>query len=316
MARPAEGAAPVGRRMSDSPRHCPACGTGPQLATLFLEESIDASRLSALSFASRKAPEYMSYHLVRCTKCDLVYADHPPSADVLAAAYHAAAFDSAQEADDAAEAYIRAAKAMLAELPRRQSALEIGTGTGAFLERLRREGFCELVGIEPSRAAIEAAPAPRRAWIREGMFEERDWPTASFDLVCCFMTLEHVRDPAAIAEAALRLLRPGGAFVAVTHDYRSSVNRLLGKRSPIVDIEHMQLFSRASVRHLFEAAGFDRVAVTAFTNRYRASYWLRLMPLPHAAKAGLAWIFAATGFDRVRIGLNVGNLFVTGFRRG
>ncbi|MGZ5194616.1 MAG: class I SAM-dependent methyltransferase [Ramlibacter sp.] len=295
-------------------RPCPVCDAGPDKAVLFLEDSIDAARLSEFSFASRKVPEYMSHRLVRCTVCDVVYVDSPPDAQQLANAYHVAAYDSAEEADDAAAAYLRAAQAALRQLPRRRSALEIGTGTGIFLECLRSEGFSELAGVEPSAAAINAAPLHRRAWLREGVFQESDFEAASFDLVCCFMTLEHVREPRAIADAAMRLLRPGGAFVAVTHDYRSPVNRLLGKRSPIIDIEHMQLFSAASVRRLFEGSGYERIAVNAFVNRYRTSYWLRLAPLPAWLKGGLARALTVTGMDEARIGVNVGNVFSAGFK--
>jgi hypothetical protein len=102
--------------------------------------------------------------------------------------------------------------------------------------------------------------------------------------------------------------------VAVTHDYRSAVNRLLGKRSPIIDIEHMQLFSAASVRRLFEEAGYERVDVNAFVNRYRANYWLRLAPLPARLKSGISRLLVACGMDR-HIGFNVGNVFTTGFKR-
>jgi len=297
-------------------RPCPVCEAGPDKAVPFLEDSIDASRLSEFSFASRKVPEYMSHRLVRCTACDLVYADSPPDAQALATAYHLAAYDSAQEADDAAAAYLQAAQPALRQLPRRCSALEIGAGTGIFLECLGSAGFTDLTGVEPSAAAIDAAPAHRRAWLREGVFRESDFEPESFDLVCCFMTLEHVRDPRAIADAAMRLLRPGGAFVAVTHDYRSPVNRLLGKRSPIIDIEHMQLFSAASVRRLFEGSDYERISVNAFVNRYRTSYWLRLAPLPSALKAGLTRALSATRMDRLRIGMNVGNLFAAGFKHG
>jgi SAM-dependent methyltransferase len=304
----------VSPRHDAPPRPCPVCDAGPEAAVLFLEDSIDAARVSEFSFASRKVPEYMSHRLVRCTACDAVYAEAPPAAEELATAYHLAAYDSAEEADDAAAAYVRAAQPALRQLRGRERALEIGAGTGVFLECLQGEGFSQLVGVEPSLAAIRAAPAHRRAWIREGVFREADFAPSSFDLVCCFMTLEHVRDPRTIAEAAMRLLRPGGAFVAVTHDYRSAVNRLLGKRSPIIDIEHMQLFSAASVRRLFEGAGYERVAVNAFVNRYRAGYWLRLAPLPKPLKTALARAFAAMKLDRLYIGMNVGNVFTAGFK--
>ena len=88
-----------------------------------------------------------------------------------------------------------------------------------------KPAFAILFGIEPSTAAIDAAPAHRRTWIREGIFEGSDFPPESFDLICCFMTLEHVQDPGALVAAAHRLLRPGGVFVGVTHNRRAWLDR-------------------------------------------------------------------------------------------
>jgi len=296
-------------------RNCPVCHADFKNAKLFIEKNIDSAKLSGFSFASRKEPEYMCHRLVQCPNCGLVYADQPPGEDELAHAYHVADYDSSEEANDAAASYIRAIRPMFGALARRQSALEIGTGTGIFLEYLLREGFTNLVGIEPSSAAIAAAPEYRRAWIREGMFEENDFDPGSFDLICCFMTMEHVRDPDIIAHSALRLLRPGGAFVTVTHDYRTPINRLLGKRSPIIDIEHMQLFSKRSVRHLFERAGYADVTVKAFVNAYSLRYWMRLAPLPRGIKLAISSLMASIGLDNVKLGVNVGNIVTTGFKR-
>jgi SAM-dependent methyltransferase len=296
-------------------RPCPVCHTGSEASKLFVEKNIDSAKLSGFSFSSRKEPEFMCHRLVQCTNCDLVYADQPPGADELAHAYHVADYDSSEEANDAAASYIRAIKPTLSALAQRQSVLEIGTGTGIFLECLSREGFTKLVGVEPSAAAITAAPENRRAWIREGIFEEKDFSPDSFDLICCFMTMEHVHDPDVVAKAAFRLLRPGGAFVTVTHDYRSLVNRLLGKRSPIIDIEHMQLFSKHSVRQLLESVGYADVSVKAFANTYSLRYWLRLAPLPRGIKSAASGLLAALGLDNIKLGVNVGNLIAIGFKR-
>ena len=292
------------------------CGAAHDSAKLFLEENIDSSRLSEFSFASRKQPEYMCHRLVQCQVCDLVYVPYPPGQDELAAAYHNADYDSSEEGNDAAAAYLRAIRAVLVRLPRRQSALEIGTGTAVFLEHLQQSGFEQLVGVEPSTAAIAAAPMHRRAWIRQGIFVESDFPPESFDLICCFMTMEHVADPAQITSAAMRLLRPGGALVTVTHDYRSLVNRLLGKKSPIIDIEHMQLFSARSISYLFEKSGYQNVSVQKFPNTYAMRYWLRLAPLPDRRKAALTSLLAKLGLDGVKLSFNVGNSLAAGFKPG
>jgi SAM-dependent methyltransferase len=203
---------------------------------------------------------------------------------------------------------------VLTKLRNRGSALEIGTGTAAFLERLSDAGFGELVGIEPSTAAIDAAPEHRKAWIREGIFEGSDFPPESFDLICCFMTLEHVQDPGALVAAAHRLLRPGGVFVGVTHNRRAWLNRLLGRRSPIVDVEHMQLFSEQSSKELLSRNGYVEIGGASFRNAYRLGYWLRLVPMSRTLKDKLTRGIRGTLLDSRRIPFNVGNYMSWGFK--
>ncbi|HEV2595908.1 MAG TPA: class I SAM-dependent methyltransferase [Sphingomicrobium sp.] len=295
-------------------RDCPVCGSSSNNSELFLADSRDERLLSGTSFASRKVPEFMSHAMVRCFSCDLAYVDRPPSVEELAESYHSADYDSAEEAEDAADAYARAIAPILARLQERRAALEIGTGTGAFLDRLHRAGFRDLVGIEPSTAAIDAAPPHRQPWIREGIFEGCDFAPDSFDLICCFMTLEHVQNPGELVAAAHRLLRPGGAFVAVTHNRRAWLNRLLGRRSPIVDIEHMQLFSPHSSMHLLMTNGYVDVSGTSFWNSYRPSYWLRLVPIKRSIKDVLTRRLRGTWLDSRRIPLNVGNFMSWGLK--
>jgi SAM-dependent methyltransferase len=297
-----------------NPRSCPVCATPAAAARLFLAKNIDPAQMSAFSFASRKLPEFMCHQLVQCPTCDLVYANEPPDQADLAHAYHVSDFDSAQEADDAAAAYDSAIQPVLAKLTHKDSALEIGTGTGIFLEALKTRGFNTLIGVEPSSAAIAAAPAHRQAWIHEAIFREADFQPQSFDLICCFMTMEHVRDPHEIAAAASRLLRPGGAIALVTHDYRSGINRLLGRHSPIIDIEHMQLFSPTSIRQLLQRNHFESIAVTSFRNRYSLRYWIRLLPLAVGVKQNIIKACEAVGLADTKISCNVGNMLSYGFR--
>jgi len=295
-------------------RPCPVCKCSSKDARLFFKKNINPAKLNEFSYASRKLPEFMNHQLVQCPVCDLVYADQPPGENELANAYHVAQYDSSEEANDAAIAYIDAIQPALNKLIERKSVLEIGSGTGIFLELLLQHGFTELVGIEPSSAAISAAPAYRRAWLRETMFNENDFSPGSFDLICCFMTMEHVRDPSLVARAAFKLLKPGGAFITVTHDYRGFVNKLLGRFSPIIDIEHLQLFSKRSLKQLFESIGYKNVTVEAFANKYSLDYWLRLAPLPYRAKSILANLFVKLGFGKAKLKVNVGNLISVGFK--
>lgn len=289
-------------------RDCPVCGAPERGARPFLSASIDPARIGALSFASRKPPEYMSFRLVRCGSCETVYAAEAPSAEALAHAYRQAGYDSAEEARFAARAYAEALAPHLRPEHRGGTALEIGAGSGIFLRDLQRLGFAEVIGVEPSHAAAEAAPADIRPHLRIGVFEPGDHAPGSLSLVCCFQTLEHVTDPRALTRAAFDLLRPGGLVAFVTHDYRAPINRLLGRRSPIIDIEHMQLFCPASLDRLLGEAGFVDIAIRAIRNRYPLRYWLRLLPLPGPLKPIALATAEALGLGGCGAALDVGNL--------
>lgn len=212
-------------------------------------------------------------------------------------------------------AYHRALRPYLSNLPDKTTALEIGAGTGGFLELLKNDGFEIVIGVEPSTSAIAAAPPHRQPWLREAMFDVADFAPESIDLICCFMTLEHVRDPLATVAGAASLLRPNGTIALVTHDYRSVINRLLGRRSPIIDIEHMQLFSPKSLKALLDRAGFETLSITSYSNRYALRYWLRLFPLSDSLKRSLLAGLILAGVQDVKFSANVGNMLAVARRR-
>ena len=190
---------------------------------------------------------------------------------------------------------------------RRQRSRETGL-------KLVELGFREVVGVEPSSAPIAAAPSSVRGLIRQGLFPAGEFAPGHFSLISCFQTLEHVAEPRALLESVRRLLQPRGAFVTVCHDHSAFVNRVLSTRSPIFDIEHLQLFSPRSLKKTLKAAGFEGVQVFALRNRYPFSYWLRLMPLPAKAKTALYALSTRIGLAGVPIELPVGNMMAIGFQ--
>jgi len=177
---------------------------------------------------------------------------------------------------------------------------------------LLESGFSPVVGIEPSRAAIEGAPATVRPLLREGMFSPAMLADVTPSLVCSFMTLEHVADPGEFVGAAYELLEPGGMLAVVVHNWRAPLNRLLGLRSPIIDVEHLQLFSPQSLRTLLAGAGFEAIHLQAIGNAYPLRYWLRLTPLPAGMKRGLATALERVGLLNVHVSLRVGNMLAVG----
>ena len=291
-------------------RNCPVCGASAVSGRPFLEHRVDKGRMNAFSYSSRKIPEYMCYAMLRCPNCDVVYARESPTGSEIGDAYHRAAFDSKEDANNAAESYEKALMPHLSTIDDRVGVLDIGTGTGIFLQRMRENGFADVNGVEPSRAAIDAADDDIKPCIREGMFSAANFKPSSFTLISCFMTLEHVFYPAALLRDCFHLLKPNGVLAVVVHDWRAWNNRLLGRRAPIIDIEHLQLFSKDSIHRLCLSSGFVDIDCRSFSNRYRIDYWNRLLPIPLLLKGGMAFILRKTGVGNLRLPMNVGNLMV------
>lgn len=291
-------------------RACPVCGNADESRELY-PERIDAARLGALSYSSRKEPEQLNLRMVVCPGCGLLYAPQVPSTEYLERAYTDTGFDGAGEARYAAASYAEALRAHLAELPDRQSALEIGAGNGALLVHLRAMGLAEVLGIEPSIAAVRDAALETRPLIRVGSFDPSGLPTSHFSLLIANQTIEHVAEPLALLASARALLKPGGLLMMVSHDYRHPLMRILGRRAPIIDIEHLQVFSRASLAFALERAGFAEVRIAPFANRYPLHYWVRLIPLPRLLKRPLhGWLrrSAEGGLGGMTLRASVGNM--------
>lgn len=294
-------------------RACPLCDS-TESSRVFAEANIAPGELDEFAFASRKLPEYMHGRLIECPGCGLLYTNPALSLSTLAEAYNDAGFDSGEEARHASLTYAAHVTGIAGSLPRTHAALDIGTGDGAFLERLLELGFEEVTGVEPSLAPVLAAKPEIRARIRHALFRPEDFSPHSLSLITCFQTMEHVSDPLGLARGVASLLEPGGAFVIAVHNREALSAKVLGLKSPIFDVEHLQLFCPRTARRLLEQSGYERVRVQTLWNRYPLRYWLRLMPLPKGVKRGLLRTVSQSPVGGLMVSVPAGNLICTGFK--
>jgi SAM-dependent methyltransferase len=295
-------------------RACPVCGSTDD-SRVFTEKTLDDSTWKELSFSSRKLPEYLVHRMIECPDCDVVYASPAPHEEVLEQAYRAAPFVSADESAFAAETYRRLLRPLLKQLSDRSNALDVGASDGTFLAALLDEGFRDVVGIEPAAASAEAAPERVRNRIRVEPFRRATLAGERFNLITAFQTLEHVSNPIEVVSDAYALLEEGGAILVVVHNRRALLSRLMGPRSPILDVEHVQLFSPRSIRELLRRAGFEDIRVAGVTNRYPVRYWLKIAPLPTGLKRSLLKTLEHSRIGSVPISFRPGNLVASAWRR-
>ena len=88
--------------------------------------------------------------------------------------------------------------------------------------------------------------------------------------------------------------------------------RMMGTKSPIFDIEHLQLFERSTGAALMRTAGFESIAISSLRNRYPIQYWIKLFPLPRIIKAAVSWMARVSGIGNVLLSLPAGNLAILG----
>jgi len=140
--------------------------------------------------------------------------------------------------------------------------LDVGCHRGAFGETIARRG-CEVWGIEPDPAAAAVAES-RLARVIVGFFPDDMTPGEPFDCITFNDVLEHMVDPQAALAAAAEHLVPGGYVVASIPNIRQievlTALALHGRWDyagwGILDRTHLRFFTKATMRELFEGAGF------------------------------------------------------------
>jgi SAM-dependent methyltransferase len=287
---------------------CAICGTEGQ-ATEVYPANFHPDALNPGVFSARRLPDRIHYRMVRCDDCGLVRSDPIADRRLLDALYVQSAFSYDDEVPSLRRTYGHYLDRARKRAPRSQSLLEIGCGNGFFLEEAHARGVADVWGVEPSEAAVAAA-AP---WLRPRMLcdvmRPGLFPDDRFDLVCIFQVFDHISDPADLLVECSRVLRPGGLVLALNHNVSALSARLLGERSPIIDIEHTYLYNPDTMARIFVAAGFEIVEHGAVWNHYSLYYLTRLLPLLSFLKRALLWVQNVTRLGKCPMTVPLGNLY-------
>jgi SAM-dependent methyltransferase len=196
-------------------------------------------------------------------------------------------------------------------LPGRTRMLDVGCDMGFLLDVASRDGFEELHGIEPNPTARVVAEGVPGAVISEKFYEDQDYPPESFDLITLIHVLDHVFDPREVVERALGHLRPGGILLAVVHNVRSLLGRVLGERFPVFNLYHHYFFSKQTLRGLCESVGYEVPDVVSTRNCYSLRFFVHKLPgVPRFLKGAVCRTLSAAGLGSLALNLPIGNIGV------
>jgi SAM-dependent methyltransferase len=244
---------------------CPVC-----LSERWREHAL-AARILALP---------ASHRILRCARCRTSKLDPPlPPQDVealygagyftLGGAAHAEHLDDFQHTSATRQPKFRNVIADLrALLPGGRTILDVGAATGDFVLTAREAGL-EAVGVELSRAAVDAASARGIALLHGDL----SVVTGSYDFVHLNHVFEHFMEPLT-ALGRLKSLLKEQAILYLEIPYQFNlVERLQARMSrrgfkcSVHSFHHPYMYTPSSLRRLLESNGFELLRQRVFDAR-------------------------------------------------
>jgi 2-polyprenyl-3-methyl-5-hydroxy-6-metoxy-1,4-benzoquinol methylase len=270
-------------------------------------EILDDKAFSARRFYDKK----IHFRMASCNSCGLLRSDPIVDPKTYAELYLNSAFTYEDQVDNLIATYGHYLKKVEKYVPSKGTLLEIGCGNGFFLEEALHQGYAEVWGVEPSDHAIGKASGTVRPHVKQGMFTQSMFVKNMFDCICIFQTLDHFLDPAQVLADALAILKPGGVLLAINHNLNAISAKVLGEKSPIIDIEHTYLYTPKTARVLFQKTGFEVLQILPSCSHHSLGYLFSLLPVqPIKLKKLLHSLLEVTRLARVPLLVPIGNIAI------
>lgn len=288
---------------------CPLCGSFEDYDVVY-KNNFTESDLSVGTFSARKLPDRIHYQIVRCNRDGLIRSSpilNGPATDDL---YKKSRFTYEEEAGNLADSYYSALKPVLRGLSKDARILEVGCGNGFLLKKLYDNGYENVSGIEPSVAAADKADGAVRQKIVVDILKPGIFKSRAFHAICFFQTFEHIQDPGNFLKICYDLLLPGGSILVFSHNIESLQAKILRENSPIIDIGHAYLYSKTTLRKIFEKNFFKPVSICSPANAVSLRHLIWLSPIPGILKMKLLSIKTGvlSSILKRRIRIRLGNI--------
>lgn len=290
---------------------CPLCGSKNNYSVIY-KSNFNLSDLNPEIFSARRLPDQTHYQIVRCNNDNLIRSNPICDSPCIEALYKNSKFNYAEQIGNLTVSYLNVLNKALQSLSKDAIILEIGCGNGFILKALLGKGFTNVYGIEPSKdAAINANPKIKDK-ITVDILKNGLYKNETFDLIFFFQTFDHIHNPNVFLGICYNLLKPGGTILALNHDVKSLSAKILKEKSPIVDIEHMYLYSKETMNKIFILADFTPLKIFSPKNVISLRYLIWLFPLPKNIKLkllNLKGLFFNFLF-KINLRLSLGNLCI------
>ena len=139
--------------------------------------------------------------------------------------------------------------------------LDVGCGAGFFLKVAEERGW-QAEGVDLLGLAAEYGKNVLKVNIKQGKFENIQYPSESFDVVTLLDTIEHLPDPYQTVIEIKRILKKRGILIISTPDLNSLSRLFLGKDWAVLSpAEHLFYFTEKTLRDIIAKADFQILGI-------------------------------------------------------
>ncbi|HET9813019.1 MAG TPA: class I SAM-dependent methyltransferase [Sphingomicrobium sp.] len=273
-------------------RSCPGCGSTISKPEASSDRAAETLTLDGLRPYWRGLfQEKIFFTYERCAGCGLLYAPRFFDGAQLTDLYSAMEPNMDSVSTEAIEATQRVYfQEAMDGLESTGGYLEIGPDVGYIVGHASRTAqFDHFYLFEPNRAVhaeLAATTGGKPHSISADMTDLSGVPDESVALAMMVHVLDHLLDPRAMLEQIRRKLKKDGRLVIVTHNERSMLRTVMGKRWPPFCLQHPEIYNPESIATLLRSAGFGSAEVRRSKNYFPISFMVRQAAHSFGVKLG------------------------------
>ena len=207
------------------------------------------------------------FKFVICPECNHYFINNPINEDVLLNMYQVKESDNLQRVTNKTnfykeywtEVYSKYTDYIQSKGICEGSVLDIGSGTGAFLEFLKNNYSYNLYGTEFADEVIDDLVnivGSKEKIFHKQKLEEINFDGISFDVITMWGVLEHVYNPIQVLTKISSIISPKGIMIALVPNLNSRALKILGISTPTLDPRgHIHYFTDESINKAASIAG-------------------------------------------------------------